>query len=138
MPGIGRAGSPLCLAKQRPMRSTRVQNCHYLVMASLSILVGLQLVESALQQPPLIVWLMRVLPLLIFVPGMWRDKLRSYIWLCFVCLLYFMVLVLRLFAEPTNMLLVTAMSSLVTLFISSMLYVRWRAQELRARQVLPG
>jgi uncharacterized membrane protein len=136
--GVGGAGCPLRYVESPRLISSRVRNCRYFVAASLSLLVGLELLDSALQQPPLIVWLMRVLPLLIFVPGMWRDKLRSYIWLCFVCLLYFMVLVLRLFAEPTNMLLITAMASLVTLFISSMLYVRWRARELQARQALPG
>ena len=28
----------------------------------------------------------QLLPLLIFLPGMRRDNLRSYIWLCFICL----------------------------------------------------
>jgi uncharacterized membrane protein len=98
---------------------------------SLLLLALLQLVESVLQQPPLLVWIVRVLPLLIFVPGMRKDNLRSYIWLCFVCLLYFMTLVLRLFAQPTNPVAILAMICVVTLFVASMLYVRWRAQELK-------
>ena len=43
-----------------------------------------------------------VMPLFIFLPGMLRDNLRSYIWLCFVCLGYFLRLVQRIFAEPDS------------------------------------
>jgi uncharacterized membrane protein len=113
------------------MRMSRARLMWHVSWASMVLLVLLQCVESLRQQPPLIVAIMRVLPLLIFVPGMWVDRLRSYLWLCFVCLLYFMALVLRLFAEPTNMVAMLAMVSVVSLFISAMLYVRWRARELR-------
>jgi uncharacterized membrane protein len=70
----------------------------------------------------------------LFVPGMARDKLRSYIWLCFVSLMYFMNLVVRLFADPTGPRGVVGMTSVVVLFIAAMLYVRWRAQSLRQAQ----
>ncbi len=102
-----------------------------LTFTSLVVLAGLQLLESFVQQPPVIVWVFRVLPLLIFVPGMIADKLRSYIWLCFVSLLYFLTLVLRLFADPANPIAILAMVSVVSLFVSAMLYVRWRARELK-------
>jgi uncharacterized membrane protein len=110
---------------------SRVRLSRQITWGSLLLLALLQLVESVLQQPPLLVWIMRVLPLLIFVPGMRKDNLRSYIWLCFVCLLYFMTLVLRLFAQPTNPVAILAMICVVSLFVASMLYVRWRAQELK-------
>ena len=41
-----------------------------MTFASLVLLVILQLLESFVQQPPVMVWVLRVLPLLIFVPGM--------------------------------------------------------------------
>jgi uncharacterized membrane protein len=84
------------------------------------------------QQLPGIIWLGKIAPLLIFLPGMWRDRLRSYIWLCFICLLYFIALVERLFAVPGGVQAAIGMVAVVTLFIASMLYVRWRARELRA------
>lgn len=34
-------------------------------------------------------WLVQCIPLLIFVPGLWQDRHRTYSWLCFVILLYF-------------------------------------------------
>ncbi len=102
-----------------------------LSFTSLAVLASLQLLESFVQQPPAMVWVLRVLPLLIFVPGMIADKLRSYIWLCFVSLLYFLTLVLRLFADPENPVAILAMVSVISLLVSAMLYVRWRAQQLK-------
>jgi len=72
------------------------------------------------------------LPLLIFLPGMLKDNLRSYIWLCFISLLYFIALVERLVAQPDNILAILGMLAVVTLFIAAMLFVRWRARELKA------
>ncbi len=75
-------------------------------------------------------WLVRLLPLVMFLPGMLRDHLRSFIWVCFVSLGYFTVLVERLFALPGDPIGVMQMVSVVTLFIAGMLYVRWRARHL--------
>ncbi len=80
---------------------------------------------------PWFIWLLKMLPLLLFLRGMLKDNLRSFIWVCFVCLGYFMLLVQRLFADPANPLTITGMVATVVLFIAAMLYVRWRAQEIR-------
>jgi uncharacterized membrane protein len=96
------------------------------------LLLAQQLVDAWLHQLPWILWLGKLLPLLLFLPGMLRDRLRSYIWLCFVSLLYFIALVERLFALPGNALAITGTVAVVTLFVAAMLYVRWRARELRA------
>jgi len=90
-----------------------------------------QMVESAITGAPLLIWLARLLPLLLFVPGMLRDRLRSFIWLSFVCLLYFISGVEKLFADPRDGLAVYGMVSVVGLFLSSALYVRWRARALQ-------
>lgn len=73
-----------------------------------------------------------LLPLLIFVPGAWRSNPRSLALLCFVCLLYFCVLTVRLFAPDRTLFDVIAMIAVVTLFVAAMLFTRWRKQELRA------
>jgi uncharacterized membrane protein len=90
-----------------------------------------QAADAWVHQAPWFIWCLKLLPLLLFLPGMLRDNLRSFIWLCFVCLGYFMILVQRLFAEPGNLLVSLGMVAVVVLFIASMLYVRWRARELR-------
>ncbi len=95
------------------------------------VLLLQQAADAWVRQAPWVVWLAFLLPLLIFLPGMVRDNLRSYIWLCFVSLLYFMRLVVALFARPGDPLATTGMVAVVILFLSAMLYVRWRARELR-------
>lgn len=91
-----------------------------------------QLADAWVHQVPWIIWAGKLLPLLIFLPGMLKDNLRSYIWLCFVCLLYFIALVERLFAQPGSVLAISGTVAVVVLFIAAMLYVRWRARERRA------
>jgi uncharacterized membrane protein len=91
-----------------------------------------QVADAWTNQAPWFIWVLKLLPLLIFLPGMRKDNLRSYIWLCFVCLGYFIILVQRIFAQPDSLLVLCGLFSVVVLFIAAMLYVRWRAQELRA------
>jgi uncharacterized membrane protein len=90
-----------------------------------------QAVDAWVQGAPWIVWLFKLLPLLLFLPGMLQDNLRSFIWVCFVSLLYFIVLVQRLFLVPGDTLAVIGTVAVVCLFTAAMFYVRWRARELR-------
>lgn len=113
------------------MRESKVTASRFIVAGSLLVLLLVQVLQSVVEQAPWIVWAARILPLLMFVPGMIKDSLRSYIWLCFVSLLYFVGAVLKLFAIPGDALAVTSLVSVVSLFLSAMLYVRWRAQELK-------
>ena len=111
--------------------STASDKMRLLALLSWGQLLAGQLMDSWVTQVPWIIVLGKILPLVIFIPGLIMDNLRSYIWLCFVSLLYFLVLVERLFAEPGNILAMFGMVAVVTLFISAMLYVRWRARELK-------
>ena len=78
------------------------------------------------------IWVAKLMPLLLFLPGIWRENLRSVIWLCFICLGYFVLLVQRLFALPGDAIAITGLAAVVVLFVAAMLYVRWRARALRA------
>ncbi|MDX1736356.1 MAG: DUF2069 domain-containing protein [Halioglobus sp.] len=90
-----------------------------------------QALDAFLHGAPWIIWLAKLLPLLLFAPGMRADNLRSYIWLAFVSLGYFMILVQRIFAAPTDPLVIVGLAADVVLFISAMLFIRWRARALR-------
>lgn len=72
----------------------------------------------------------QLLPLVIFLPGIARDNLRSFIWLSFVVLAYFVWAVLALFARPDDGLSVAGVVLLVLLFIVTALYIRYRGREL--------
>ena len=111
------------------MKRSRSAIARAVAWLGFAALLLLQLVESFIQHAPWIIWLIKCVPLAIFIPGMLRENLRSYIWLCFVSLIYFMVLVLKLFADPTDPLAILGMVSVVGMFVSAMLYVRWCSRE---------
>ena len=95
-----------------------------------------QALDAWQHQAPGFIWFVKLFPLLIFLPGMLKDNLRSFIWVCFVCLGYFLVLVQRVFAQPDSLLVISGLVAVVLLFTASMLYVRWRARELRSTGVV--
>ena len=113
--------------------SARALACTWL---SYGLLLVQQMVDAWAHDVPWVVWLVKLAPLLLFLPGMLKDVLRSFIWLCFVCLLYFIVLVQRIFLVPGDSLAVIGTVAVVSLFTAAMLYVRWRARELRAAPTL--
>jgi uncharacterized membrane protein len=107
---------------------------HVLSWLAWAILLLTQIADGWVAQLPLIILAGKVLPLLIFLPGMLKENLRSYIWLCFVSLLYFIALVERLVAQPGSVLAAVGMFGVVTLFIAAMMFVRWRGRELKSTQ----
>jgi uncharacterized membrane protein len=113
-------------------RSSRSSRLFLLVCLTWVLLFGVQCVDALQRGVPWVIWAGKLLPLLLFVPGMLRDRLRSFIWLCFVVLLYFITLVERLFAQPDSALASVGMVAVVGLFVSAMLYVKVRGPELRA------
>jgi uncharacterized membrane protein len=91
------------------------------------------------RQPSLTIWLVRIVPLLVFLPGMLKRNLRSLAWLCFVVLMYFMIAVteamspLRLWINYVEVVLSVA------IFLTAMMTIRWQAQAKRqqlAEQVI--
>ena len=80
-----------------------------------------------------VLWALVALPLLVFLPGMVRGQWKTYQWLCFVVLLYFMQLSTRLFAPQATFLHWTEIALVGILFTSSMLYARWRRRALALR-----
>lgn len=106
--------------------------CWGLLWFSLIVLLGTQTMDALQRSAPPIIWAFWFLPLLILLPGLLKDRLRSVAWLSFVTLLYFMWAVLRLFAEPDSVRAVVELCAVIILFLSSMFYVRERAREIRA------
>lgn len=79
---------------------------------------------------PLLIWLVRIGPLLVFIPGVLYKWPRSFAWLCFVVLFYFISAVVDAFLErDLSGWIQTTLC--VTLFVSSMFYIRWYYQGLK-------
>lgn len=74
---------------------------------------------------PVVVLTVKLVPLLILMPGLLADNLRSYILLCFIVLFYFTQSVVEAFlSRAANIdLFITALT--VIIFLSAMFYVKW-------------
>jgi uncharacterized membrane protein len=73
-------------------------------------------------------WLVKVLPLLIFIPGFIKKKYRTYSWLCFAILPYFIWIIPLVMGRGSwGDWLLTIL--IVILFISSMMTSRWMQQQ---------
>lgn len=80
------------------------------------------------RQPSLTIWIIRLLPLLFFIPGVMRNNLRSLQWLCFVCLLYFMMAVTEAMSPFRLWINYVEVALSVMVFISAMMTIRWCSQ----------
>ncbi|RRV06922.1 DUF2069 domain-containing protein [Pseudomonas sp. v388] len=77
---------------------------------------------------PGVILAIELLPLLLLAPGVIRGNPRGHSWLCFVINLYFIKGALAAF-DPNRWLFgVLEMLASVAVFISALLYVRWRSQ----------
>lgn len=85
--------------------------------------------------PSTVIWLLHMLPLLLFVAGVIRQNVRTHVWLCFVMLGYFLLAVQDIFACQ-SLLNAIELALIVVLFIAAMLYVRWRSRALAATEIL--
>lgn len=113
------------------MSASRAKVAWLLTWLSWGALLLQQSYDSWVHSAPGFIWALKLVPMVLFLPGMLRDNLRSYIWLCFVSLGYFLVLVQRAFAQPADISVWIGLAAVVLLFNAAMLYVRWRARELR-------
>lgn len=69
-------------------------------------------------------WLVSVLPLLIFIPGLLKPKHRTYSWMCFVLLMYFLIIIPLLMSSwHWSYWVMTILVS--TLFVAAMMTSRW-------------
>ena len=109
-------------------RSLRTASTRWLALAGLALFVIALAAAITRRDAPIGIYL------LCFVPGLIRDRVRTYVWLCFVILWYFITVVLWLFNEPADPVLAwAAMLGIVVFFNAAMMYARWRSQELRAQ-----
>ena len=101
------------------------------VVFTLSLLV----VPGCGRQPSMVIWLLHMLPLLLFVSGVIRQNVRTHVWLCFVMLGYFLLAVQNIFVCQ-SLLSAIEVALIVVLFISAMMYIRWRSRALAAAEFL--
>jgi uncharacterized membrane protein len=70
-------------------------------------------------------WLVQTLPLAIFIPGLLRQRYRTYSWICFAILMYFTWSVTNAMAPWARWWDLLIVLLTVSIFISAMMVSRW-------------
>lgn len=109
---------------------TRSQIAKNLTLSCYVLLVVLMIVTSLPAFIPAnssvaVILSIKLVPLLILLPGLLLDTLRSYIWLCFIILFYFTQAVVETFLSSGAGLdwLITVLT--VIIFNAAMLHIKW-------------
>ncbi len=81
---------------------------------------------------PILIWLFKCLPLLIFIPGLMSGSHKTASWLSYITMIYFVLAVLLMFTSGSD--IWGRLMPLVTLvlFTATMLYTRWKKEEEKA------
>ena len=82
------------------------------------------IVLNGLKATTLVIWLIQILPLVIFLSGLHRQRLRSYAWVSFVVLLYFMHGVLVAFDPARRWWGIIEVGLCTLLFVFLIVYIR--------------
>lgn len=72
-----------------------------------------------------VVMTVKLVPLLLVMPGMLKDHLRAFIWLCFIDLLYFTQAVVEVFLSQGDILDLSITVLTVLIFCAAMMYIKW-------------
>ena len=76
------------------------------------------------RDPNVSIWLLHSLPLMLFLPGLWRGDYRMFTWLSFAILMYFAATVEALFSPAASGYHWAALVIIVLLFTACLIYVR--------------
>ncbi len=110
----------------------------WLSMALLVVFLslGIMIWPPADKIPNTTVWAVAVVPLAAFLPGLRREGVQTFLWLSVLMLLYMTVSMQRLFMPDVRLLDWLEVLAEVVLFLACLLFVRWRARELRGRAAM--
>ncbi len=110
--------------KQRMSRAAWIcLGCYFGLL--LSYLFKTLVLPMGGRDPNLTMWALHTLPLLPFLPGLLRRDQRTYAWLSFVLLLYFVLSVEGLFSPVASYYHWIALVLVVALFSGSVAFIRW-------------
>ena len=98
----------------------------FLTRSSYALLLAIIAVNLWTQNAPWVIFLVYLIPLLIFLPGMISDTVRNLIWMGFALLMYFVIVVYKLSVPEPQALDIAELVLTTVLFSASMFYARIR------------
>ncbi|MFT4765994.1 MAG: putative membrane protein [Oleispira sp.] len=81
---------------------------------------------------PIVLWLFKCLPLLIFIPGLINGSHKTASWLSYVTMIYFVLGILLMFTAGANIWGTLMPLTTLILFTAAMMYIRWKKEEEKA------
>ena len=90
------------------------------------LLVGSIAINLLIQKAPIIIFVLSLMPLLIFALGIIKNKIKTLIWLSFVLLLYFTISIYKLSIPSPKLFDMIELILCVSLFICACLNARVR------------
>jgi len=81
---------------------------------------------------PILIWLFKCLPLLIFIPGLISGSHKTASWLSYITMIYFVLAVLLMFTSGSDIWGRLMPLATLVLFTATMLYTRWKKEEEKA------
>lgn len=104
--------------------SARLAQISYFLLLALYTLVTLWFAPPG-KQPHVAVWLVHVLPLLIFINGVLNVDKRSLAYLCFAVLLYFLIAVDNAFSPVARVWEYAIVATIVLMFSAATVAIRF-------------
>ncbi len=123
MPSIEELNSALAQVNQKLKLGFWITHASFAAFLFLMSWLNFQPADSSFK-----LWLVKIFPLLIFIPGFVQRKYRTYSWICFAILPYFIWLTPLVMARG-NWSDWTMITLIVVMFISAMMTSRWMQQE---------
>mgnify|MGYP000144404061 CR=1 FL=1 len=100
-----------------------------IVLLASTLASGGEHTEGTSIAAPIVLWLFKCLPLLIFIPGLISGSHKTASWLSYVTMIYFVMAILLMFTTGADIWGTLMPLTTLILFISTMLYTRWKKEE---------
>ncbi len=78
---------------------------------------------------PIVIWLFKCIPLLIFIPGLIKGGHKTASWLSYVTMIYFVLAILLMFTAGVDIWGTLMPIDTLILFIAATLYTRWKKEQ---------
>lgn len=100
-----------------------------IVLLASTLASGGEHTEGTSIAAPIVLWLFKCLPLLIFIPGLISGSHKTASWLSYVTMIYFVMAILLMFTTGADIWGTLMPLTTLILFISTMLYTRWKKEK---------
>lgn len=105
-----------------------------LVLLASTFASGGEHTEGTSIAAPIVLWLFKCLPLLIFIPGLITGSHKTASWLSYVTMIYFVLAILLMFTTGADIWGTLMPLTTLVLFTATMLYTRWKKEEQRLNE----